>query len=163
MTLLIWFLSAYGNHPKYATPLYGIGGFFFDADERIHYAGVAFLHFVHQIGLCSFSTSISFGALHERVNFKAMLIFCSFNIFIFVLPAHWMWDDLGFLKKIGAVDLGGSGVVHLTGGFSGKISCFYLFKKYLKYMYLPYYPYYHLCYQIMSSMHKSKNCRFKLI
>ena len=43
-----------------------------------------------------------------------------------------MWDDLGFLKNIGAVDAGGSGVVHLTGGFSGKISCFYLFKKYLK-------------------------------
>ena len=117
------FFSAYGNHPKYATPLYGIGGFFFDADERIHYAGVAFLHFVHQIGLCSFATSIPFGALHERVNVKAMLIFCSFNIFIFVLPAHWMWDDLGFLKNIGAVDAGGSGVVHLTGGFSGKRGC----------------------------------------
>ena len=43
-----------------------------------------------------------------------------------------MWDDLGFLKNIFAVDAGGSGVVHLTGGFSGKISCFYLYKKYLK-------------------------------
>ena len=59
------------------------------------------------------------GAFAERVNFKAMLIYASFNIFIFILPAHWMWSDIGFLRYLGARDAAGSGVVHLTGGFSG--------------------------------------------
>ena len=30
-----------------------------------------------------------------------------------------MWSDIGFLRNLGARDAAGSGVVHLTGGFSG--------------------------------------------
>ena len=41
---------AYGNNPTYATPFNGFGGFFFDADEREHFAGIAYLHFFYQMG-----------------------------------------------------------------------------------------------------------------
>ena len=42
---------AYGNNPTYATPFNGFGGFFFDADEREHFAGIAYLHFFYQMGI----------------------------------------------------------------------------------------------------------------
>ena len=41
---------AYGNNPTYANPVNGFGGFLFDADERDHFAGVAYLHFFYQLG-----------------------------------------------------------------------------------------------------------------
>ena len=41
---------AYGNNPIYANPVNGFGGFLFDADERDHFAGVAYLHFFYQLG-----------------------------------------------------------------------------------------------------------------
>ena len=68
------------------------------------------------------STSISSGAIAERSNFKAGMLFSSFNILTFALPAHWMWSDIGFLKYLGARDAAGSGAVHLVGGFSGLFS-----------------------------------------
>lgn len=40
---------------------------------------------------------------------------------MYCIPAGWMWGDQGFLKNMGAVDIAGSGVVHLVGGSSGNI------------------------------------------
>ena len=77
--------KAYGNHPEFATPFCGFGGFFFDVDERMKYSGVAFLHFFYQLGLCSMSTSISSGAIAERSNFKAAMLFSSFNILVQII------------------------------------------------------------------------------
>lgn len=35
------------------------------------------------------------------------------------MSAGWVWGEHGFLKKFGAVDIAGSGTVHLVGGVSG--------------------------------------------
>ena len=78
-------ILAYGNHPQFATPFCGFGGFFFDVDERIKFSGVAYLHFFYQLGLCSMSTSISSGAIAERSNFKAAMLFSSFNILVQII------------------------------------------------------------------------------
>ena len=55
----------------------------------------------------------------ERANFKALMLFTTFNTLIYAFPAHWMWHDSGWLRKLGARDLAGSSVVHCLGGFSG--------------------------------------------
>ena len=36
--------------------------------------------------------------------------------FIFVIPSHWIWDENGWLKKMGAFDFGGAAVIHIAGG-----------------------------------------------
>ena len=72
------------------------------------------------------ATSIPFGAMHERCNFRAMLLFSCFNILIFVFPAHWMWSDIGFLKGLGAVDVAGSGCIHIVGGWSALVGAYML-------------------------------------
>lgn len=54
----------------------------------------------------------------ERTNFKAYCLFSLLNTVVYCIPAGWMWGDHGFLNSLGAVDIAGSGVVHLVGGFS---------------------------------------------
>jgi len=47
------------------------------------------------------------------------MLFCLLNVFVYAPPAHWMWASNGWLKAVGAVDVAGSGVIHLLGGVSG--------------------------------------------
>ncbi|XP_044002704.1 putative ammonium transporter 3 isoform X2 [Aphidius gifuensis] len=74
--------------------------------------------FLFQLSFCTTSTTIVSGALAERCNFKAYCLFSSLNTIVYCIPAGWMWGDHGFLKHLGAVDIAGSGVVHVVGGFS---------------------------------------------
>ena len=62
----------------------------------------------------------------ERSNFKAMMLFTTFNVFIYVIPAHWMWSEIGWLRNLGARDLAGSGIVHQLGGFSGLVGAYFI-------------------------------------
>jgi Amt family ammonium transporter len=42
------------------------------------------------------------------------------NTVVYCFPAGWIWSENGFLRSLGAVDIAGSGAVHLVGGASGK-------------------------------------------
>ena len=58
----------------------------------------------------------------NRCNFNAYCLFSLVNTVVYCVPAHWIWSKDGFLYKMGAVDIAGSGGVHLVGGVSGKRS-----------------------------------------
>ena len=62
------------------------------------------------------------GALAERVRFSAYLIFSFFNTFIYCFPAHWVWAESGWLRRLGVVDVAGDGPVHVVGGVSALIA-----------------------------------------
>ena len=62
----------------------------------------------------------------ERSNFKAMMLFTTFNVFIYAIPAHWMWSEIGWLRTLGARDLAGAGIVHQLGGFSGLVGAYFI-------------------------------------
>lgn len=62
-----------------------------------------------------------------RCNFKAYCLFSLTNTVIYAVPAGWVWGQHGFLATLGAVDIAGSGCVHLVGGVSG-FSSFIYFK-----------------------------------
>lgn len=42
-------------------------------------------------------------------------MFSLINTIVYCIPAGWVWGDHGFLKALGAVDIAGSGPVHLIG------------------------------------------------
>lgn len=44
-------------------------------------------------------------------------MFSFFNTVIYCIPAGWVWGDQGFLKRLGTVDIAGSGAVHLVGNY----------------------------------------------
>ena len=62
------------------------------------------------------------GAVAERARFSSYLIFSFFNTFIYCFPAHWVWAESGWLRKMGVVDVAGDGPVHVVGGVSALIA-----------------------------------------
>ncbi len=66
------------------------------------------------------------GAMAGRTRLTTYMFYSFFNTFTYVFPAHWMWSEQGFLRKMGAVDVAGAGPVHLVGGFSALVATLYL-------------------------------------
>ena len=64
------------------------------------------------------STIVS-GAVAERCRFSAYIVYTTILTgLIYPLVSHWAWHPDGWLKNLpggGYHDLGGSGVVHITG------------------------------------------------
>ena len=64
---------------------------------------------------------------------SAYILFSFLNTFTYVFPAHWLWDERGFLCTMGAVDVAGCGPVHLVGGVSAMVATVMLKPRFLKY------------------------------
>ncbi len=77
-------------------------------------------HQVFMIYQCMFAIitpALISGAMAERMNFKAYLLFMLlWATFVYDPVAHWVWGDGGWLKKLGALDFAGGTVVHLISG-----------------------------------------------
>jgi Amt family ammonium transporter len=62
--------------------------------------------------------SIVSGAVAERINFRAYLLYVILmTMFIYPIAGHWVWGG-GWLQKLGFEDFAGSAVIHALGGFS---------------------------------------------
>lgn len=97
--------------------------FFNEEDDNF---GWLFANFFFQLTFSTTATTIVSGCLAERTKFLSYLIFSTFNTFIYIFPAHWVWNDKGWLKKMGVIDFAGSGPVHLMGGLTGLVGTFIL-------------------------------------
>ncbi|EFJ40314.1 hypothetical protein VOLCADRAFT_69712 [Volvox carteri f. nagariensis] len=89
-------------------------------------------NFFFQWSFCAATTTILSGAVAERCNFIAYLLYSFFlSSFVYPVVVHWVWGANGWLSvyntsdggypsilKVGAIDFAGSGVVHMTGGFA---------------------------------------------
>jgi Amt family ammonium transporter len=81
-----------------------------------------------QYGFAAAAATIVSGAIAERAQIKAYLIYtCVITALIYPVVVHWVWCDNGFLSGAftrtkdltlfgGCLDFAGSGVVHMTGG-----------------------------------------------
>lgn len=62
--------------------------------------------------------SIVSGAVAERFNFRAYLLYIIvMTAIIYPIAGHWVWG-MGWLGKLGMQDFAGSAVIHALGGFS---------------------------------------------
>ncbi|MBB3126661.1 Amt family ammonium transporter [Paenibacillus rhizosphaerae] len=62
--------------------------------------------------------SIVSGAVAERINFRAYLLYIVLMTgLIYPIGGHWAWGG-GWLTKLGMQDFAGSAVIHALGGFS---------------------------------------------
>ncbi|CAH0556608.1 unnamed protein product [Brassicogethes aeneus] len=101
---------------KGTTGFMGIGDYFVDPSLDEPSKGAVYAAFIFQLSFATTATTIVSGAMAERCNFKAYCLFSFLNTAIYCIPAGWIWGDHGFLKNLGAVDIAGSGAVHLIGG-----------------------------------------------
>lgn len=84
-----------------------------------------FSRFFFQLIFAQTAASIVSGALTERSKLSANFWASSFiSAFVYPVIAHSAWSKSGFLsayndkpfRGVGAIDMGGSGVIHVTGG-----------------------------------------------
>ena len=114
-SLLFWFIGfgiMFGND---------IGGFigelniFFQGGFEGDIPGEAFLMF--QTVFAATAATIVSGAMAERTEFKAYLIFSiALVVFIYPISGHWIWGG-GWLSELGFHDFAGSTVVHSVGAW----------------------------------------------
>lgn len=132
---LVWwafgYSFAYGEGG--ATPNEFIGGknFFLSSPKDVQ--GV-WAFWMFQWSFAAAATTIVSGAVAERCNFNAYLIYtCVITGYIYPVVVHWGWSGEGWLSAFkyadtdsepydpslganGMIDFAGSGIVHMTGG-----------------------------------------------
>ncbi|KAH9513747.1 ammonium transporter Amt1 [Bulinus truncatus] len=119
---LIGYALAFGNGNEFI-------GWHNWAMHDLHDSKISFLFY--QVMFASTATTIVAGAVSERCEFIAYLIYSFFlTAFIYPVVTHWGWTTQGWLyqgydfeingqmETIRYEDYGGSGLVHLVGGTS---------------------------------------------
>lgn len=101
---------AFGDGPD-SNAFWGTGRFFTNANEAE--MGGIFSKFFFQLSFATTAITIVSGAMAERSKLESYCAFSFFGTLIYSLPAHWLWSKEGWLTQLGAVDIAGSGVVHV--------------------------------------------------
>ncbi|XP_031559480.1 putative ammonium transporter 3 [Actinia tenebrosa] len=103
-----------------SNPFCGAGRFFTNADEAE--MGSVFSKFFFQLSFATTAITIVSGAMAERTKLESYCVFSFLGMLIYSFPAHWLWSKGGWLAQLGAVDIAGSGVVHVVGGVTGLVA-----------------------------------------
>ena len=95
---------------------------FFLAGAVVDEAFSDFTFWVFQVMFAATAATIVSGAVAERTQFKAYLVYSVFiSALIYPVVGHWIWGG-GWLSNLGAngvMDFAGSTVVHSVGGWAG--------------------------------------------
>ncbi|MEL6787945.1 MAG: ammonium transporter [Cyanobacteria bacterium J06607_15] len=125
-TLAYWavgyaFMYGEGN------PFIGLSGFFFNGDAAPYgdsaypEAVPAAISFLFQVAFAATAATIVSGAVAERIEFTAFLIFSTLLVAVsYSITGHWVWDG-GWLSELGFADFAGSTVVHSVGGWAALV------------------------------------------
>nr|XP_045581663.1 putative ammonium transporter 3 isoform X1 [Procambarus clarkii] len=105
---------------EWTNPFCGWGDFAINPSEES--MGTIYTTFFFQLSFATTATTIVSGAIAERFNFMAYVVFSAVNTIVYCVPAGWLWGSHGFLFKLGAVDIAGSCGVHLCGGSSALVA-----------------------------------------
>ncbi|MHB0937273.1 MAG: ammonium transporter [Armatimonadota bacterium] len=104
--------------------LRGVGG-----APNAEYAGTIphLLFMAFQMMFAIITPALIFGAVAERMKFKAVLIFMLLWATMVYDPlAHWVWGSGGWLRGLGALDFAGGLVVHVSAGFTALVAALIL-------------------------------------
>jgi ammonia channel protein AmtB len=105
---------------KGSNPFVGIGNFFLSCPEEDK--GYVYALFLFQLSFSTTATTIVSGAMAERTKLLTYILFSFLNTLIYCVPAHWIWSHMGFLHRLGVIDVAGCGPVHLVGGMTGLVA-----------------------------------------
>jgi Amt family ammonium transporter len=87
------------------------------------------LYMAFQATFCIITAALISGAIVERMNFKAYLLFISlWSIVVYAPLAHWVWGG-GWLADMGAWDFAGGTVVHVNAGVAALVAAMVIGKR----------------------------------
>ncbi|MFV0365190.1 MAG: ammonium transporter [Mangrovibacterium sp.] len=117
-SILFWFVGYGLMYGASAIGFIGTDSFMFMSDAVN--GGVAdYTTLFFQTVFCATSATIVSGALAERTEFSAYLIFTVvISVLIYPVSGHWSWGG-GWLSEMGFHDFAGSSVVHSVGAWVG--------------------------------------------
>ncbi|XP_013397780.1 putative ammonium transporter 3 [Lingula anatina] len=114
---------SFGEAPG-SNPFMGVGYWAVDVPDAE--MGVVYSSYIFQLSFATTATTIVSGAMAERTRLTAYILFSFLNTIVYSFPAHWIWGRNGFLNTLGAIDIAGSGVVHLCGAVTGLVAAILL-------------------------------------
>jgi Amt family ammonium transporter len=80
------------------------------------------LYMAFQGTFCIITAALISGAIVERMNFKAYIVFISlWSVVVYAPLAHWVWGG-GWLADMGAWDFAGGTVVHINAGVAALVA-----------------------------------------
>ncbi|OLP19309.1 ammonium transporter [Leptolyngbya sp. 'hensonii'] len=83
--------------------------------------------FFFQFAFAATASTITTGAMAERTDFLGDLIYTTFmGAFSYPIIVHWVWNNGGWLAKMGYHDFAGSSVVHTVGGVTAIVGAYLL-------------------------------------
>ncbi len=117
-SLLYWTIGFTIMYGESIAGFIGVPNLFFMSDGYgENYADYSDLFF--QTVFCATAATIVSGAMAERTEFKAYLIFTIvISVFIYPISGHWTWGG-GWLSELGFHDFAGSSIVHSVGAWVG--------------------------------------------
>ena len=125
-TLAYWAIG-YGLMYGEGNSFIGTSGFFFSGDAAAYgddaypAAVPASISFLFQVAFAATAATIVSGAVAERIEFSAFLIFSTLLVAVsYPITGHWVWDG-GWLSEMGFSDFAGSTVVHSVGGWAALV------------------------------------------
>ncbi|NEO84499.1 MAG: ammonium transporter [Spirulina sp. SIO3F2] len=134
-TIAYWAIG-FGLMYGEGNPFIGLQGFFFNNDPA-PYGDAAYpegvpvaISFLFQVAFAATAATIVSGAVAERIQFVAFLIFSFLLVAIsYPITGHWFWDG-GWLSDLGNFgsfhDFAGSTIVHSVGGWAALVGAFVL-------------------------------------
>ncbi len=87
------------------------------------------LYMAFQATFCIITAALISGAVVERMNFKAYIVFISlWSVLVYAPLAHWVWGG-GWLADLGAWDFAGGTVVHVNAGIAAFVAAIVVGKR----------------------------------
>lgn len=78
--------------------------------------------FVFNLVFCATAATIVSGAMAERTKFLSYCIYSGvISLFVYPIEAGWVWNQNGWLYKLGFHDFAGSAAIHSVGGITALI------------------------------------------
>lgn len=117
---LVFFIIGFGlMYGKDFLGLFGTSGFLMKGDLSHLDLSISIDSFwLFQGAFVIAVISIVSGAVAERINFRAYLVYIiAMTAIIYPIAGHWVWGG-GWLSELGMQDFAGSAVIHALGGFS---------------------------------------------
>ena len=78
--------------------------------------------FVFNLVFCATAATIVSGSMAERTKFLSYCIYSGvISLFVYPIEAGWVWNQSGWLYKLGFHDFAGSAAIHSVGGITALI------------------------------------------
>jgi Amt family ammonium transporter len=100
--------------------LFGTNGFFLSGNlDHLGLSIPSTAFWLFQSAFVVAAISIVSGAVAERMNFKAYILYTiCMTAFIYPISGHWIWGIDGWLATLGMKDFAGSAAIHAMAGFA---------------------------------------------